>query len=65
MKSPRISLEQWAAFKAVVDEGSFARAAEALNKSQSSVSYAIAKLNEQLPSPVLELYGRIAVLTAD
>ena len=28
MKSPRISLEQWAAFKAVVDEGSFARAAE-------------------------------------
>jgi DNA-binding transcriptional LysR family regulator len=65
MKSPRISLEQWAAFKAVVDEGSFARAAEALNKSQSSVSYAIAKLNEQLPSPVLELSGRKAVLTAD
>lgn len=65
MKSPRISLEQWAAFKAVIDEGSFARAAEALNKSQSSVSYAISKLNQQLPSPVLELSGRKAVLTAD
>lgn len=65
MKVPRISLEQWAAFKAVVDEGSFARAAEALNKSQSSISYAIARLNEQLPAPVLELSGRKAVLTSD
>lgn len=65
MKVPRISLEQWAAFKAVVDEGSFARAAEVLNKSQSSVSYAIARLNEQLPSPVLELSGRKAVLTRE
>ena len=65
MKVPRISLEQWAAFKAVVDEGSFARAAEVLNKSQSSVSYAIARLNEQLPAPVLELSGRKAVLTED
>ena len=65
MKLPRITLEQWAAFKAVVDEGSFARAADALNKSQSSVSYAIAKLNEQLPAPVLELSGRKAVLTRE
>lgn len=65
MKLPRISLEQWAAFKAVVDEGSFARAAEVLNKSQSSISYAIARLNEQLPAPVLELSGRKAVLTRE
>lgn len=65
MKLPRISLEQWAAFKAVVDEGSFAKAAEALSKSQSSVSYAIARLNELLPSPVLELSGRKAVLTQE
>lgn len=65
MKVPRISLEQWAAFKAVVDEGSFARAADALNKSQSSISYAISRLNEQLPAPVLELSGRKAVLTPD
>ena len=53
MRTPRISLDQWAAFKAVVDAGSFALAAEALNKSQSSVSYAIARLQEQLPRPVL------------
>ena len=65
MKQPRISLEQWAAFIAVVDEGSFANAAEKLNKSQSSISYAIARLNELLPSPVLKLSGRKAVLTRD
>lgn len=65
MKTPRISLEQWASFKAVVDEGSFALAAEALNKSQSSISYAIARLNQQLPRPVLTLEGRKAVMTEE
>ena len=60
---PRISLEQWATFKAVVDEGSFARAAELLNKSQSSVSYIIARMEDQLPTPALKQEGRKAVLT--
>lgn len=63
MRQPRISLEQWAAFKAVVDEGSFARAAEVLNKSQSSVSYALARLEEALPAPVFDRGGRQARLT--
>lgn len=61
---PRITLEQWAAFKAVVDEGGYAQAAEALNKSQSSISYAITRLNELLPHPALQLEGRKAMLTA-
>lgn len=61
---PRITLEQWAAFKAVVDEGGYAQAADALNKSQSSISYAINRLNELLPHPALQLEGRRAVLTA-
>lgn len=65
MRTPRITLEQWAALKAVVEEGSFARAAETLNKSQSSISYAIARLNEQLPSPVLQIQGRKAELTPE
>lgn len=60
---PRISLEQWAAFKAVVDEGSYAKAAEMLNKSQSAISYAISRLNDLLPSPALVLEGRKAVLS--
>ncbi len=60
---PKISLEQWSAFIAVVEEGSFAQAAEALNKSQSAISYAIARLEEQLPTPVLQQQGRKAVIT--
>ncbi|CAM3729690.1 LysR family transcriptional regulator [Rheinheimera salexigens] len=60
---PKITLEQWATFKAVVDEGSFAKAAEHLHKSQSSVSYIIAKLEAQLPAPALMPEGRKAVLT--
>lgn len=60
---PKISLEQWAAFHAVVVEGSFAKAAEALNKSQSTISYAVSRLNQLLPSPALELKGRRAQLT--
>lgn len=63
MKTPRISLDQWLAFKTVVDSGSYALAAEALNKSQSSVSYAISQLNKQLPQAVLALDGRKAVMT--
>ncbi|MFA5495789.1 MAG: LysR family transcriptional regulator [Porticoccaceae bacterium] len=63
MSQPRISLEQWAAFKAVVDEGSFARAAELLNKSQSSISYAVANLERMLPVPVFTREGRKAELT--
>lgn len=61
---PKITLEQWAAFKAVVDEGSYAKAAETLNKSQSAISYAIARLNEILPSPALVLEGRKAALSS-
>ncbi|WP_416305028.1 LysR family transcriptional regulator [Neptunicella sp. SCSIO 80796] len=60
---PKITLEQWATFKAVVDEGSFAKAAERLNKSQSSVSYIISRLENQLPAPALMPEGRKAVLT--
>lgn len=61
--TPRIDLDQWQAFLSVVDEGSFARAADALHKSQSSISYAISQLNAQLPQPVLRQEGRRAVLT--
>ena len=63
MNNPRISLDQWLTFKTVVDKGSYAMAAEALNKSQSSVSYGISQLNEHLPQAVLRLEGRKAVLT--
>ena len=63
MRGPRTSLDQWHCFLAVVDEGSYARAAETLHKSQSAVTYAIQKLEEQLGVPVFEIRGRKAELT--
>lgn len=60
---PRVTLEQWRVLQAVVDEGSYARAAEALARSQSSISYAIQRLQEQLGTQVLRLRGRKAELT--
>jgi len=47
----------------VVDHGSFAQAAEILHRSQSSVSYTVARMQEQLGIPLLRIEGRKAVLT--
>lgn len=63
MKAPRVTLEQWRVLQAVVDRGGFAQAAEALHKSQSSVSYTVARLQEQLGYPLLAIDGRKAKLT--
>lgn len=63
MKAPRVTLEQWRTLQAVVDHGGFAQAAEALHRSQSSISYTVAKMQEQLGVPLLEIEGRKAVLT--
>lgn len=59
----RISLEQWRALLAVVDAGGYAQAAEALHKSQSSISYAIHKMEHLLGLKVFTIEGRKAVLT--
>lgn len=59
----KVTLEQWRALLAVVDAGGYARAAELLNKSQSSVSYAIAQLESALDLKVFQLQGRKAVVT--
>ena len=63
MKAPRVTLEQWRTLQAVVDNGGFAQAAEVLHRSQSSVSYTIARMQEQLGVPLLEIIGRKAILT--
>ena len=59
----KVSLEQWRALLSVVDAGGYAAAAEALDKSQSAVSYAIQKLETALEVRVFRLEGRRAVLT--
>lgn len=60
---PRTALEQWAVLKAVVEEGGFAQAAATLHRSQSSISYAVANLQQALGIALLEPQGRRAVLT--
>ncbi|MBA2350405.1 MAG: LysR family transcriptional regulator [Burkholderiales bacterium] len=62
-QTPHISLEQWRALLAVVDSGSYAKAAEALHKSQSSVTYAVQKLESLLGVKAFEIEGRKAILT--
>jgi DNA-binding transcriptional LysR family regulator len=59
----RTSLEQWAVLAAVVDEGGYAQAATALHRSQSAVSYAVGRLQEEINLPLLVIEGRKAVLT--
>lgn len=63
MKAPRITLDQWKILQAVIDHGGYAQAAQALHCSQSSVSYNIARMQEQLAMPLLRIEGRKAVLT--
>lgn len=61
---PKTTLEQWRALQAVIDEGGYAHAATALNKSQSSLNHAVAKLQQQLGVELLTVVGRKAELTA-
>ena len=60
----RISLEQWRCLTAVVEAGGYAQAAQRLHKSQSSVTYAVQKLESMLGVRAFEILGRKAVLTA-
>ncbi|VFR45217.1 Transcriptional regulator, LysR family [plant metagenome] len=63
MSIPRTTLEQWRVLQAIVEHGGFAQAAEALHRSQSSVSYMVARLREQVGVELLVLEGRKARLT--
>lgn len=60
---PKVSLEQWSMFITVVEEGSFQAAADKLLKSQSSISYAMQKMQQGLGVKVFEHKGRRAELT--
>ena len=60
---PRTTLEQWSVLQAIVEHGSYAKAAEALHRSQSSISYMVARLQEQLGVELLAIEGRKARLT--
>jgi DNA-binding transcriptional LysR family regulator len=63
MAGPKISLDQWNVLVSVVEAGSYAKAAERIHKSQSTLTYSIKKLESLLGVRVFELRGRKAVLT--
>jgi DNA-binding transcriptional LysR family regulator len=63
MPGPRIALDQWRALLAVVDAGGYAQAAQALHKSQSTITYAVKKIESSLGVKVFDIQGRKAVLT--
>jgi DNA-binding transcriptional LysR family regulator len=59
----KTTIDQWEVLEAVVQLGSFAAAASKMNRSQSTISYAISRLQDQFKIPLLELKGRKAQLT--
>ncbi len=61
MHENKVTLEQWRTLLAVVDAGGYAKAAELLDKSQSTVSYAITQLEQALNLKVFQIQGRKAV----
>lgn len=65
MEKSRTTLDQWITLQAVVDYGGFAQAADALHRTQSSISYTINKLEQALGIEILSLEKRRAVLTAE
>lgn len=62
---PRVTLEQWRVFHAIIDHGGYAQAAKHLHRSQSAISYAMARLQEQLGIALLKIEGRKALLTEE
>ncbi|MBV8046680.1 MAG: LysR family transcriptional regulator [Paludibacterium sp.] len=65
MNLPKTRAAQWRMLQAVVDLGGFAQAASALHRSQSSISHAVATLQQQLGVAILVPEGRRMVLTPD
>ncbi|HEX7728636.1 MAG TPA: LysR family transcriptional regulator [Terracidiphilus sp.] len=61
----KTTLDEWEILNAVVQLGGFAPAAEQLHRSQSTISYAIARLQSQLGIKLFELKGRKAQLTEE
>jgi len=61
--SPRITLEQWRALVAVHDHGGYAQAAVALSKSQSTLNYAVRRIEDLLNLSAFEIHGRKSRLT--
>lgn len=60
---PKVTLLQWQMLAAVADNGGFAKAAEVVHRSPSTLNHAIHKIEEQLGVELFEPKGRQVVLT--
>lgn len=60
---PKISLEQWKTLVSVVESGGYAQAAKQIHKSQSTLTYAVQKMERLLRVKLFEIKGRKAQLT--
>ncbi len=63
MSHPRVSIDQWRCLLAVVDHGGYARAASQLHLSQSTINYAVSRLQSRLGLELLQVVGRRAELS--
>ena len=63
MAQPKISLDHWSVLVSVVESGSYAKAAERIHKSQSTLTYAVQQLERLLDIKVFQRQGRRSVLT--
>lgn len=61
----KTTLDQWLVFKTVAEEKGFSAAAKVLSRSQSTVSYSIAKLQDQLGVQLIQMTGKQCELTRD
>lgn len=57
------TIDQWEVLQTVVQIGSFAGAAAKMNRSQSTISYAISRIQEEFKISIFEMNGRKARLT--
>ena len=63
--SALIDIDQLRTFVAIVETGSFTKAAEVVNKTQSAVSMQMKRLEERLERPIFTRDGRASKLTDD
>lgn len=63
MAQPKITLDQWNVLVSVVESGGYAKAAERIHKSQSTLTYAVQQLERLLDIKVFQRQGRRSVLT--
>ena len=62
---PNLDVDVMKTFIAIADLGSFARAAEEVNKTQSAVSMQMKRLEERIERPIFARDGRASKLTED